>query len=103
MYFLLNCFCILDEGVGYSPFSLGKGYGQFVDPGFVPLPAFNPYGMFYGGWSHFARQVTPAPAATCGRGPPLPARSAISERVSDATGTASTVVTVSKTWPFLVR
>jgi hypothetical protein len=49
-----------DEGVGYSPFSLGKGYGQIVDPGFVPLPAFNPYGMFYGGWPHFGRQISPS-------------------------------------------
>ena len=60
MYFLFNCFYILDEGVGYSPFSLGKGYGQVVDPGFVPLPALNPYGMFYGGWPHSGRQISPS-------------------------------------------
>ena len=87
--------------MGYSPFSVGRGYGQFVDPGFVPLPAFNPYGMFYGGWSHLGRQgAPPAAAATCGKGPAPPARSAISERVD---GTGSAAVTASKMWPFLVR
>ncbi len=86
--------------MGYAPFSLGRGYGQFVDPGFVPLPALNPYGMFYGGLAHFGRQTPPAPAATCGRGPAPPTRSAISERVE---GSGSAPVTASKTWPFLVR
>jgi hypothetical protein len=85
--FPFNCFYNSDEGVGYSPFSLGKGYGEIVDPGFVPLPAFNPYGMFYGGWPHFGRQApapAPAPApATCGKGP--------------------AAITSTKTlWPFLV-
>ena len=86
--------------MGYAPFSLGRVYGQIVDPGFVPLPVFNPYGMFYGGWSHFGRQTPPPPAVTCGRGPAPPARSAIIERVE---GTGSAAVTASKTWPFLVR
>ena len=93
--------------MGYAPFSLGRVYGQIVDPGFVPLPVFNPYGMFYGGWSHFGRQTPPPPAVTCGRGPAppqastaAPARSAIIERVE---GTGSAAVTASKTWPFLVR
>jgi hypothetical protein len=101
MDFLFNFFLISDEGVGYAPFSLGKGYGQVVDPGFVPLQAFNPNGMFFGGLSHFGRQApAPAPAATCGRGPPPPTRSGISERVE---GTGSGPVTASRTWPFLVR
>ena len=85
--------------MGYAPFSLGRVYGQIVDPGFVPLPVFNPYGMFYGGWSHFGRQTPPPPAVTCGRGPAPPARSMISERIDGAT----TPVLASKPWPFLVR
>ena len=98
MYFRFNCFYILDEGVGYSPFSLGKGYGQIVDPGFVPLPAFNPYGMFFGGWPHFGRQTV-----TCGKGPAPPTRSMISERIVGTADANTPAVLASKTWPFLVR
>ena len=81
--------------MGYSPFSLGRGYGQIVDPGFVPLPAFNPYGMFYGGWSHFGRQVAPV----CGKGPttfPTTRELAISERIAGGTAAKKGA------WPFLV-
>jgi hypothetical protein len=73
-----------DEGVGYSPFSLGRGYSQYADPGFVPLPALNPYGMFFGGWPHFGRQISP---------------SMISERVEGGGVTA----TATRPLPFLVR
>jgi len=88
-------------GVGYAPFNQGRGYGEIADPGFIPVPAFNPYTMvqqqpmFYNGWSYFGRQATPAP--TCGKGPAMPtSRSLPSERI--AGGTRAT----KNAWPFIV-
>jgi hypothetical protein len=82
--------------VGYAPFSLGRVYGQIVDPGFVPVPAFNnPYGMFYGGWNYFGRQSAPA----CGKGPTTfpTTRELASERLANP-GAAK-----KGSWPFLVN
>ncbi len=89
----------LDDGVGYSPFSLGRGYGEIVDPGFVPLPAFQPYGlvqpqpMFYSGWYNFGRQ-----AVACGKGPTTfpTSRALASERIAGGTAAKKGA------WPFMV-
>ena len=107
----------------FSSVTAAKSYGQ--NPGFLN-PAFDPYGLFYNGWSHFGRQPAPVPGpapaqapsqapasqtAVCGRGPvdftipappgAPPARSLVpTDRVLGAD--ASAVSSVANPWPFLV-
>ena len=90
------------------------------NPGFLN-PAFDPYGLFYNGWSHFGRQddttttqeivQQPRQTAECGRGPidftipappgAPPARSLLpTNRALGADAIA--VSSVANPWPFLV-
>jgi hypothetical protein len=109
-------------GVGYAPSYHGKSlYGQIVNPGFVPLPSFNPQPMAYrqqqqepSGWSYsfghpspiafedawFSKQEVAASTITqCGKGPTtLPKWSFIGQRVIGL----DTTVAKANAWPFLV-
>jgi hypothetical protein len=110
--------------VGYAPFYQGKNYEEIADPGFIPVPSFNPHAIFqqptiYKGWSYFSGQPSlTTPVATtssrqfakhwrhpavkqaiqCGRGPAtMPkSRSSISERIAGGTDTKKNI------WPFMV-
>jgi hypothetical protein len=107
-------------GVGYAPSYYGKTlYGQIVNPGFVPLPSFNPYPMAYrqqqqdpNGWSYsfghpspiafedawFSKQEVAA-STQCGKGPTaLPKRSFIGQRVFGL----GTTEAKANAWPFMV-
>ena len=61
----MNLIICLNSVAGFSPFPIGRGYGQIAHPGFIPL---NPYplaqSMFYNGWPYY-RQAAPA---ACGKG-----------------------------------
>ncbi|EFX78192.1 hypothetical protein DAPPUDRAFT_105472 [Daphnia pulex] len=105
------------DGVGYAPSYQGKTlYGQITNPGFVPLPSFNPYypAMYRqqeetpNGWSYsyeypnpltvgdLIKQTPAAAAPTCGAGPVMPARALTSERI------AGGVSAKKNAWSFIV-
>ncbi|EFX78155.1 hypothetical protein DAPPUDRAFT_105418 [Daphnia pulex] len=104
-------------GVGYAPSYQGKTlYGQITNPGFVPLPSFNPYyPMAYrqqeqtpNGFVYSYGYPTPlaledvlpvrqTTAPVCGAGPAMPATRALSnERISGGTSAKKGA------WPFMV-
>ncbi|XP_046457643.1 transmembrane protease serine 11D-like [Daphnia pulex] len=106
------------DGVGYAPSYQGKTlYGQITNPGFVPLPSFNPYypAMYrqqeqtpngfvysYGYPTPLALEdllpVRQTEAPTCGAGPTaMPATRALtSERIAGGTSAKKNA------WPFMV-
>jgi hypothetical protein len=106
------------DGVGYAPSYQGKTlYGQITNPGFVPLPSFNPYypAMYrqqeqtpngfvysYGYPTPLALEdllpVRQTEAPTCGAGPTaMPTRRELtSERIAGGTSAKKNA------WPFIV-
>ncbi|EFX78390.1 hypothetical protein DAPPUDRAFT_246337 [Daphnia pulex] len=116
--------------VGYAPSYHGKSWnGQIADPGFVPLPSFNPYpGMAFrqqqqdpNGWSYSfgypnlispadvssskqgggaTTTTTPAPAIQCGKGPTtLPASRSF---IGEKILGSGVTTAKANAWPFMV-
>ncbi|XP_046457506.1 chymotrypsinogen A-like [Daphnia pulex] len=102
------------DGSGYaSPFQGKNWYGQIANPGFIPVPSFNPYPMMFrqqqqpSGWpypSGYLSRLEEEPidvkqvAATCGGGPAtMPKTGGLaSGRVYGA------IVAKKGAWPFIV-